>query len=71
MRKVVKVDDLISIAKNEVITARRYESKGLNDLASSCYNRAEAMRSLIAIASIKDTENFENMWSEIDNKIFC
>lgn len=70
IKKVVRVEELIEIARNEVRMYRNYVNKGKEELALSQYKRVEAMRSLIAIASIKDIDNWDELYTEIDEKIF-
>ena len=69
MRKVVNVSEMITIAKNEMNRAKMYLAEGNYELYYNLLERVDGMISLIAIASIKDNEDFDKEWDKIHDMI--
>ena len=69
MRKVVNVSEMITIAKNEMNRAKMYLAEGNYELYYNLLERVDGMISLIAIASIKDNEDFDKEWDKINDMI--
>lgn len=69
MKKVVKVDEMIVVARNEAERANRYLRDGKYDLYKDAIKRVEGMVSIIAITSIKVTDNWDEEWLKIYNRV--
>lgn len=70
MKKVVKVDDMIKVARNEMMRSRKYLNDGEIELARIYQSRSEAMMTMIAILAIKDYDNWDDKWNDIYDRIF-
>ena len=69
MRKVVNVSEMIAIAKNEMNRAKMHLTDGNYEIYYDLLERVDGMISLIAIASIKDNEDFNKEWDKIHDMI--
>lgn len=74
MRKTVKVDDMISIARDEVLEARKYEEEDISEeYVMERYINARAMCSLIAQLAIrpyKDNNILERELKLLHDKVY-
>ena len=69
MKKVVKVDEMIVVARNEAERANRYLKNGQYDLYKASMTRVGGMISIISITSIKETDNWDEEWNKIYNRV--
>ena len=69
MKKVVKVNEMIIVARNEAERAKRYLKNGQYDLYKASMNRVEGMISIISITSINKTDNWDEEWIKIYNRV--
>lgn len=69
MKKVVKVDEMIIVARNEAERANRYLKNGQYDLYKTSMTRVEGMISIISITSIKETDNWDEEWLKIYDRV--
>lgn len=67
MRKTVRIDDIVSLAKNDRRLAERFMREGRPDLANGLYKRIEGMMTVISLAL--DYNNFEKEWDEMHSLI--
>ena len=63
MRKTVRIDDIVCLAKSSRERAERYEREGKVELATRERIRIDGMMSAISMSL--DYKNFEKEWSEI------
>ena len=69
MKKVVKVDEMIAVARDEVERANRYLRNGEYDLYKYSMKRVDGMISMITITSIKKTDNWDEEWNKIYSRV--
>ena len=69
MKKVVNVDVMIRVARDEMMRARKYSNDGDIELARMSQSRVDGMMSMIAILAIKD-DNWDDKWNDIYNRIY-
>lgn len=67
MRKTVRIDDIVSLAKGERMRAERYLREGKPELAKNLYKRIEGMMTVISLAL--DYKNFDKEWDEMHSLI--
>ena len=70
MKKVVKVDNMINVARGEMMRARKYSNVGDIELARMVESRVDGMMSMIAILAIKDDDNWDDKWNDIYDRIY-
>lgn len=68
MRKTVRIDDIVCLAKGERMLAERYMREGNAELARNQYKRIEGMITVISLAL--DYKNFDKEWNEIHDLIY-
>lgn len=67
MRKTVRIDDIVYLAKNDITLAERFMREGKPELAKDLYKRIEGMMSVISLAL--DYKNFDKEWDEMHRLI--
>lgn len=70
MKKVVKVDDMIKVARDEIMRAIKYSNDGDIELARIYKSRVDGMMYMISILAIKDDDNWGDKWNEIYDRIY-
>lgn len=67
----MKVDDMIIVARQEVERAKRYLRNGEYELYKETLKRVDGMVSIITITAIKETDNWDEEWEKIHDRVHC
>lgn len=70
MKKTVKVEGIIALARQEVEFYKKHMIDGEFELASSERNRIEAFQSVIMVLAVGTCEDFDEKWEEIHKEIW-
>ena len=70
MKKTVKVEGIIALARQEVEFYKKYMNDGEYELASSERNRIDAFQSVIMVLAVGSCEDFDEKWKEIHKEIW-
>lgn len=70
MKKTVKVEDIISLAKQEVTMYNRFILDEKYDAARMLEYRIQSYQSIIMVLAVGDCKDFNNKWEEIHKQIW-
>lgn len=70
MKKTVKVEDIISLARHEVRIYDKLIIEGKYETARIVEHRIDSYQSIIMILAVGDCKDFTNKWEEIHKEIW-
>lgn len=70
MKKTVKVEDIIALARKEVIYHNKYMDCGEYELARMTRNRIDSYQSIIMALAVGSSEDFNEKWEEVYKQIW-
>lgn len=70
MKKTVKVEAIIALARQEVEYYNKYMDDGEYELARAERNRIDAFQSIIMVLAVGDCKDFNDKWNEINKEIW-
>ena len=70
MKKTVKVEAIIRLAKSEVRDYNKYMSEGEYELAHMIRHRIDSYQTIIMILAVGSCEDFDEKWEQINKEIW-
>lgn len=70
MKKTVKVEDIIRLAKSEVRDYNKYMGEGKYEIAIRVQNRIDSYQTIIMVLAVGSREDFNEKWEEIYKEIW-
>ena len=70
MKKTVKVEDIIRLAKSEVRDYNKYMSEGKYGIARIVHHRIDSYQSIIMVLAVGHCKDFDEKWEEIHKEIW-
>lgn len=70
MKKTVKVEDIIRLAKSEVRDYNKYMSEGKYEIAHMVHHRIDSFQTIIMVLAVSSCEDFDEKWQEIHKEIW-
>ena len=70
MKKTVKVEDIIRLAKSEVRDYNKYMSEGKYEIANMVHHRIDSYQTIIMVLAVGSCEDFDEKWEEIYKEIW-
>lgn len=70
MKKTVKVEDIIRLAKSEVRDYNKYMSEGKYEIARRVHHTIDSYQTIITVLAVSSCEDFDEKWEEIYKEIW-
>lgn len=70
MKKKIKVEDIIRLAKSEVREYNKYMIEGTYEIARMIHHRIDSYQTIIMVLAVGSCEDFDEKWEEIYKEIW-